>query len=86
VVQVLDPWGARWIWTFLISDSLSVAVALTVTVAVTAYPGSTIVTSGAVQSGAENTLIGVALVSVNVAPDAWTPENAPAPRSSALAR
>ena len=52
----------------------------------TAYPGSTMVTSGAVQSGAEKMFSGVALVSVKVAPEAWTPENAPAPRSSALNR
>ena len=86
VVQVPEPCGARWIWTFAMAVSPSAAVALTVTVPSTAYPGSTIATSGAVQSGAAKMLSGVALESVNVAPDAWMPESAPAPRSSALER
>ncbi len=86
VVQVLEPWAARWIWTLAIEVSPSEAVALTDTVPVTAYPGSTMLTFGAVQSGAEKMFSGVTLVSVNVAPEAWTPENAPAPRSSALNR
>ena len=68
------------------ADWVSEAVASIATVPATAYPGSTMATVGAVQSGAEKMLSGVALESVNVAPDAWMPESAPAPRSSALER